>query len=78
MGFLVEKLFETVILDLEEQALIYTAFMELINETYWISGVVSDDFFPPMGLVDFSSSVHGKPAEEILSAWYYAFLQNSH
>jgi hypothetical protein len=60
-------------LDLAEQALAYDAVLAAIDQTEWISGVVSQGYYPPAVLHDKSSSIHGKPAAEVLAAWYAAF-----
>ncbi len=57
-------------LDLQTQAEIYSAFLAVVNERPWIDGVVSQGFYPPAALQDASSSIHGKPASEIIWYWY--------
>jgi hypothetical protein len=42
----------------------------------WISGVVTQGWYPPMELHDASASVHGKPAQDVLSEWFQQFLGN--
>jgi hypothetical protein len=61
-------------IDLGEQADIYSAILAAINTRDWITGFVSRDFYPPVTLQDKSSSVRGKPAEEILKYWYPRLL----
>lgn len=60
-------------LDLVEQAQAYDAVLAAVNEIHWISGVVSQGYYPPAILHDKSTSIHGKPAAEVLAAWYTAF-----
>lgn len=56
--------------DLEEQLLAYEAVMQAVNARDWIDGVIAAGYYPPVALKDKSSSVHGKPAEELLRAWF--------
>jgi hypothetical protein len=63
-------------LDLIEQSDIYNAILSAINERAWIDGVVSEGFFPPLRLEDKSTSIHGKPAQEILRYWFSHFIGN--
>ncbi len=60
--------------DLQEQADIYQALLAAINERDWVSGFVSRGYYPPAVLHDASSSVHGKPAADILWYWFPRFL----
>ncbi|MBN1667712.1 MAG: hypothetical protein JW862_11515, partial [Anaerolineales bacterium] len=60
-------------LDLADQARAYEAVLAAINESEWVSGVVSQGYYPPAILHDKSMSIHGKPAAEVLAAWYAAF-----
>jgi len=57
-------------IDLEEQADLYTSIFRVINQRSWISGIVSRGYYPPLALHDYSSSIHGKNAENILSFWF--------
>ncbi len=63
-----------VAIDLQEQADIYSALLRAVNERPWITGFVSRGYYPPAMLQDKSLSVHGKPAENILSYWYPQIL----
>jgi hypothetical protein len=56
--------------DLEGQLSAYQALLLAINERDWIDGVVSQGFYPPAELQDKSSSIHGKPAQDIVRNWY--------
>lgn len=58
-------------IDLQEQVDVYNAFMLAVNLRPWVNGVVSDGFFAPAVLQDTTSSVHGKPASDILWYWYH-------
>lgn len=57
-------------LDLEEQADIYNALLNVANDRDWISGFISQGYYPPAALQDKSTSIHGKPAEEIIKTWF--------
>jgi hypothetical protein len=61
-------------LNMEGQARAYHAIMGAASQYGWIDGVVSRGYYPPTVLQDKSTSVHGKPAEEVLQAWFEAFL----
>ena len=56
--------------DLAEQAKLYNAVLIAINDRPWINGLVSRGFYPPATLQDFSSSVNGKPAADMLWYWF--------
>jgi hypothetical protein len=62
-------------LDLVEQAKAYDAVLAAINQTDWIDGVISMGYYPPAILHDKSTSVHGKPAEDVLAYWFGRFLR---
>jgi hypothetical protein len=57
-------------LDLQEQADAYAAILGAVNGRSWISGLVSRGYYPPAALQDKSVSVNGKPAAEVLRAWF--------
>jgi hypothetical protein len=63
-------------LDLQEQANAYNAMLQAVAGRDWISGFVSRGYFPPAILQDKSTSIHGKPAAEILRQIFQAW-QNS-
>ena len=56
--------------DLAEQAKLYNAVLIAVNDRPWIDGLVSRGFYPPVTLQDFSSSVNGKPAADMLWYWF--------
>ncbi|MBU0511851.1 MAG: hypothetical protein KJ638_09160, partial [Chloroflexi bacterium] len=60
-------------LGLEDQARAYQAVMAAVSQHEWVGGVVSRGYYPPAVLHDKSTSVHGKPAEEVLHAWFEEF-----
>ncbi|MCH7663543.1 MAG: hypothetical protein IH859_06705 [Chloroflexi bacterium] len=57
-------------LELLEQMDAYNAILAAVNVRTWISGVVSEGYFPPVQLTDKSISIHGKPAEKVLWYWF--------
>lgn len=57
----------------QEQAEIYNAFLQVISQSDWVAGIVSDGYFPPIALADKSVSVRGKPAEDVLWFWFTQF-----
>jgi hypothetical protein len=56
--------------DYSLQAKIYTALISTASKKSWISGIISRSYFAPVVLHDKSISIHGKPAEIILSQWF--------
>jgi len=62
-------------LDLEVQARVYNAVLAAISHYEWISGVTTRGYYPPTILQDKSTSIHGKPAEDVLNAWFEKFLE---
>ncbi len=56
--------------DLEEQARIYSAFLQAIADESQIVGLFARGFYPPVILHDKSLSVYGKPAQDVLTAWF--------
>lgn len=64
----------TISLDLGEQTNAYVALLSAINERDWVSGFTSRGYYPPAALEDKSTSVHGKPAEQVLSYWFKGLL----
>ncbi len=55
--------------DVQEQADIYLALLRAINQRSWIAGFVTTGYYTPLKVYDYSSSIHGKPAEEIVAYW---------
>ncbi len=60
-------------LDLTGQMEAYQALLEAIDSREWIAGVVARGYYPPVSLADKSTSVHGKPAEQVLGFWFRAW-----
>ncbi|NOH03344.1 MAG: hypothetical protein HND47_15975 [Chloroflexi bacterium] len=61
-------------LSLQTQADIYEAMLTAANARSWISGFVSRGYFMPVALQDKSTSIHSKPAADILWYWYPRML----
>ena len=64
----------TVSIDMGEQADIYSAVLAAVNARDWVTGFISQGFYPPVTLQDKSSSVRGKPAQEVLKYWFPRIL----
>ena len=64
----------SVSLNLQTQADIYEAMLNAVNARPWISGFVSRGYYLPVVLQDKSTSIHGKPAADVLWYWYPRFL----
>lgn len=61
--------------NLEGQRFYYDLYGNGIWERTWIAGMASQGFFPVVKLTDFSSSIYGKPAMDIM--WYLNMLQSA-
>ncbi|MBM3179694.1 MAG: hypothetical protein FJZ86_04995 [Chloroflexi bacterium] len=57
-------------LDLQTQADVYEAMLTALNARSWISGFISRGYYIPAALQDKSTSIHSKPAADILWYWY--------
>ncbi len=55
---------------LNEQAQVYNAALNAIQQRDWITGMVASGFAPAATLKDLSVSVRGKPAADVLWYWY--------
>ena len=64
-------------IDLLAQADFYNELFIAVNDRDWISGVVSDSYYPPISLMDKTASVHGKPAADVLWFWFTNMLEDS-
>jgi hypothetical protein len=60
--------------DLQVQVDIYHAFLTAINDRPWVDGFITRGYYPPVPLQDKSSSVHGKPAGDVLWFWFSQLL----
>ncbi|MEW6400687.1 MAG: carboxypeptidase regulatory-like domain-containing protein [Chloroflexota bacterium] len=65
---------QSISVNLQTQAEIYEAIFAAVNARDWINGVVSRGYYAPAALRDKSTSVHGKPAADILWYWYPRML----
>ena len=66
--------YPSVSLSLQTQADIYEAMLTAVNARSWVSGFVSRGYFMPVALQDKSTSIHSKPAADILWYWYPRLL----
>lgn len=64
-------------LDLQGQVDAYNVLLTVINQRDWIDGFSAAGYYPPVMIIDGSSSVHGKPAADVLWYWYPGFT-NKH
>jgi hypothetical protein len=55
--------------DGQAQVNYYSVLLILINEREWINGFVSQGFYPVVETYDYSSSVLGKPAAQLIQYW---------
>ena len=62
--------------DLNEQADIYTAILDTVVEREWISGVMAMGYYPAVIVHDNSTSIHGKPAMNVLSYYFNTVISN--
>jgi hypothetical protein len=60
--------------NLAEQTALYNAVLVSVNQRTWLDGIVSRGFYPPAILQDHTSSIHGKPASEVLRYWFPKLL----
>jgi len=60
--------------NMQAQADVYQAMLAAVNERPWVDGFVSRGYYPPAALQDASTSIHGKPAADILWYWYPRLL----
>lgn len=60
--------------DLQEQLDIYNAALNALAPLDWVGGFISRGYFYPAALQDASSSVHGKPAADVLWYWFPKLL----
>ncbi|HNA89643.1 MAG TPA: hypothetical protein PK989_10070 [Anaerolineales bacterium] len=61
-------------LNLQTQADIYEAMLIAINSRPWVAGFVSRGYFMPVALQDKSTSIHSKPAADVLWYWFPRML----
>lgn len=68
------NLSNTLTTDLQEQVEIYNALLAAVNDRDWIQGFITEGYFSTVGQHDYTTSIHGKPAEEVLGYWFRNFL----
>jgi hypothetical protein len=61
-------------IDLQVQVDLYNAAFESLNSRTWINGIISRGYYPPVTLKDSSSSIHGKPAWDVVWYWFPRLL----
>lgn len=54
----------------QAQAEAYQRLFGLVSERDWIAGVISEGYYAPAPVQDASASVNGKPAAEVIRAWF--------
>jgi hypothetical protein len=57
-------------LDLKAQADLYQAMLQATNQRDWVGGFISRGYYPPLPLMDKSSSTRGKMAADLLWYWF--------
>jgi hypothetical protein len=62
--------------DLQMQANLYHTALSAAAEREWITGFISQGYYPPAALKDASTSVHGKPAGDLLETWFNTLSGN--
>jgi hypothetical protein len=62
--------------DLQMQVNLYHTALSAAGERDWISGFISQGYFPPAALKDASTSVHGKSASDLLQTWFKTLSGN--
>ncbi len=60
--------------DLLTQVDLYNAAFNAINQTDWVSGIISQEYNPQVAIMDSSSSVRGKPAIGVFWYWFPRML----
>lgn len=58
------------VLDIQGQANLYQAMLQAINQRDWISGFISRGYYPPVSLMDKSSSIRSKMSADLLWYWF--------
>jgi hypothetical protein len=59
-----------VTINLAEQAALYNGALAAVNTSPYISGFITEGYLPVAGLQDSTSSVHGKPASDVIWYWF--------
>lgn len=61
-------------LSYKEQVMAYSTLLTIISQRSWVSGFYASDYYPPVELKDFSTSIRGKPAGDVLWYWFPRLL----
>jgi hypothetical protein len=61
-------------LDFQGQANLYQAMLQAIEQRPWVGGFISRGYYPPVALMDKSSSIRSKPTADLLWYWYPRLL----
>ncbi len=56
--------------DLNAQTYFYSVYLSVLRERDWIRGVVSRGYLPNLALIDYSSSINGKPSQKLFMKTY--------
>jgi hypothetical protein len=56
--------------NLQVQVNLYNTALSAAAERPWISGLISEGYYPPAALKDASASVHGKSTGDLLEQWF--------
>ena len=65
---------DSIPIDLQGQADLYQAMLLAVEQREWVSGFVSRGYYPPVSLMDKSSSIRGKPTADLIWYWYPRLL----
>lgn len=60
--------------DLNIQVVLYDSAFKAINDTELVSGIISKEYNPQVALMDYSSSIRGKPSVGIFWYWFPRLL----
>jgi hypothetical protein len=64
-------------IDTNIQTELYRAALTVVNYRDWLSGFISQGYYLPARLIDGSSSIHGKPAQDLIDYWFPYILGNT-
>ena len=62
------------VIDLNIQVEMYDSAFKAINDTDWVKGIISKEYNPQVALMDYTSSIRGKPSVGIFWFWYPRLL----
>lgn len=61
-------------IDLNIQVVLYDSAFKAINDTEWVNGIISKEYNPQVALMDYTSSIRGKPSVGIFWYWFPRLL----